>query len=105
MAYGNFKELTIRTDFDKTLHDKAFNIAKNPKYDGCQCGLASMVYKSFDKKTSGSGIQNKNISNQYLFDLACVAKVSDHMQELAEELHKSVIRIFKKRKVPFVDNI
>ena len=98
MAYGNFKELTIRTDFDKILHDKAFNIAKNPKYDGCQCGLASMVYKSFDKKTSGSGIQNKNISNQYLFDLAYVAKVSDRKQELAEELTNQLLEYSRKEK-------
>ena len=43
MAYGDFKDLTIRIVFDKILCDKVFNIAKNPKYDGCQCGLASMV--------------------------------------------------------------
>ena len=50
MAYGGFKDLTRRTAFNKILHDKAFNIAKNPKYDGYQRGLASMVYKCFDKK-------------------------------------------------------
>ena len=43
MAYGNFKDLTRRTTFDKVLRDKAFNIAKNPKYDGYQRGLVSMV--------------------------------------------------------------
>ena len=43
MAYGDFKDLTIRIVFDKILCDKVFNIAKNPKYDGCQCRLASMV--------------------------------------------------------------
>ena len=52
------------------MHDKAFNIAKNPKYHGYQCGLASMVYKIFYKKTSGSAIKNKNISNKRPFDLA-----------------------------------
>ena len=50
MAYGDFKNLTRRTAFDKILRDKAFNIAKNPKYDGYQHGIASMVYKFFDKK-------------------------------------------------------
>ena len=50
MAYGDFKDLTIRTASDNIFHDKAFNIAKNPKYDRCQCGLASMVDKFFDKK-------------------------------------------------------
>ena len=44
MAYGNFKDLTRRTASDKILRDKAFNIAKNPKYDRSQRGLASVVY-------------------------------------------------------------
>ena len=43
MVYGDFKDLNWRTASDKVLHDKAFNIAKNPKYDGYQCGLTSMV--------------------------------------------------------------
>ena len=51
MAYGDFKDLTKRTASDKILHDKAFNIAKNAKYDGYQRGLASIVYKFFDKKS------------------------------------------------------
>ena len=50
MAYGNFKDLTKRTAADKVLRNRAFNIAKDPKYDGYQRGLASMVYKIFDKK-------------------------------------------------------
>ena len=50
MAYGDFKDLKRRTFSDKVLRDKAFNFAKNPKYDGYQRGLASMVYKFFDKK-------------------------------------------------------
>ena len=61
MAYGDFKDLTRRTASDKILHGKAFNIAKNPKCDGYQRGLASMVYKFFDKKTS-SGAVKKNYS-------------------------------------------
>ena len=63
------------------LRDKAFNVAKNAKYDGYQRGLVSMVYKFFDKKTSGSVIKNENISNK----------------ELAEELDKPIIRKFKKK--------
>ena len=50
MAYGDFKDLARRTASDKVLRDKAFNIAKNPKYDGYQRGLASVVYNFFDKK-------------------------------------------------------
>ena len=81
------------------LRDKAINIAKNPKYDGYQRGLASMVYKFFDKKSasladksaSGGTIKNENISNE----------------ELSEELQKLIIRKFKKRKVhsTFIDHI
>ena len=52
MAYGDFKDLKGRIAFDKILIDKAFNIAKNPKYDGYQRGLASMVYKFFDKRSA-----------------------------------------------------
>ena len=50
MAYGDFKDLAKRIASNKVLRDKAFNIAKNPKYDGYQRGLASMVEKFFDKK-------------------------------------------------------
>ena len=91
MAYGDFKDLNRRTFADKVSRDKAFNIAKYPKYDGYQHGLASMFHKVFAKKTSGSGIKNENISNK----------------ELAEELHKPIIRKFNKIKVhsPFIDNI
>ena len=56
MAIGDFKELTRRTASDKILRDKAFDTAKNPKYDGYQKGLASMVYKFFDKKTAGGAV-------------------------------------------------
>ena len=47
MAYGDFEDLARRTASDKVLRDKAFNIAKNPKYDGYQRGFAFMVYKCF----------------------------------------------------------
>ena len=47
MAYGNFKDLNRTTFADKVIRDKAFNIARNPKYHEYQCGLASVVYKSF----------------------------------------------------------
>ena len=50
MAYGDFNDSARRTASDKILRDKAFNITKNPKWDGYQRGLASMAYKFFDKK-------------------------------------------------------
>ena len=59
MAYGDFKDLKRTTQSDKVLKDKAFVIASNPKYDGYQRGLASMVYKFFDKKSKGRGIKNE----------------------------------------------
>ena len=88
MAYGKSKDLIKRTQSDKILRDKAFKIASNPKYDGYQRGLASMVYNFFDKRSIGSGITEPNY-------------------QLAEELHKPIIRKFKKRKVysSFRDNI
>ena len=49
MAYGKSKNLARRTESDKVLRDKAFEIASNLKYDGCKRGSASMVYKFFDK--------------------------------------------------------
>ena len=58
MAYGDFKHLKRGTFSDKVLRDKVFNIAKHPEYDKYQRGLASVVYKFFDKKSSGSGIAN-----------------------------------------------
>ena len=80
MAYGKSKDLVKRTQSDKVLKDKAFKIASDPKYDGYQRGLASMVYKFFDKKSSGSGIAN------------------EPNYQLANELHKPIIRKFKRRK-------
>ena len=54
MAYGDFKDIARRTASDKVLREETFNIAKNPKYDGFQTGLTSMVYKFIDRKTKGS---------------------------------------------------
>ena len=89
MAYGDFKDLAKRTAADEVLRDEAFNIAKDQKYDGYQRGLASMVYKRFDKKTAGNGIKSKPQNEQ-----------------LSEERHKPIIRKCKKRKVysAFKDN-
>ena len=91
MAYGDFKDLKRRTSSDKVVRDKAFNIAKNPKYDGYQPGLASMVYKFFDKKSKGSGVNMPLKFNE----------------QLAEELHKPIFTKFKERNVysGFKDNI
>ena len=52
MAHGDFKDLTRRTVSDEILHDEAFDVPKNPKYDGYQRALASMFYNFFGKKIS-----------------------------------------------------
>ena len=80
MAYGDFKDLKRRTASDKVLRDKAFNIAKNPKYDGYQRELASVVYNFFDKKSKGGGV---NIPLEF-------------NEQLAKELHKPIIKNQKK---------
>ena len=89
MAYLKSKDLVKRTQSYKVLKDKAFKIESDPKYDGYQRVLASMVYKFFDKKSKGSGIAN------------------EPNYQLANKLHKPIIRKFKKWKVYsyFRDNI
>ena len=89
MAYGKLKDLVKRTQSNKVLKDKAFKIASNPNCNGYQRGLASMVYKFFDKKSKGSGI------------------INEPNYQLENELHKPVIRRFKKGKVysSYRDNI
>ena len=65
MGYGDFKDLKRGTFSNKVLRDKAFNIAKNPKYDRYERGLASVVYTFFDKKSAGSSIVNNDNNNDY----------------------------------------
>ena len=65
-ACRDCRDLTRRTASDKILRDKALNVAKNPKYDGCQRGFASLIYNIFDKKSSGDGIKSKIVSNKEL---------------------------------------
>ena len=77
MAHEKSKDLIKRTQSEKVLKDKTFNIANNPEYDGYQRGLASMLYNFFDKKSKGSGI------------------INEPNYQLANELHKTIIRKFK----------
>ena len=73
MAYGKYRDLTKRTRSDKFRWGKAFKIANNPKFNVYERGLALMVYKFFDKRSKGSGIN------------------SISYQQLADELHKPII--------------
>ena len=77
LVYGDFKDFARKTASYKVLKDIAFNIAKNPKFEGYQRGFASMVYNFFDKTSTGSGV-NRHVNNE----------------KLAEELHKPIIRTF-----------
>ena len=87
MSYGKPKDLVRRTESDIVLKDKAFNTASDSKYDGYQRESAWIIYKLFDKKfaslnkSSGSGTANET------------------NYQLANELHKRIIRKLKKQKV------
>ena len=89
MAQGKSKDLAKRTQLDKVLRDKAFKIGSHSKDDGHQRGLVSMVYKFFDKKSSGCRVD------------------AEPNYQLANELQRQIIRKFKRRKVysSFRDNI
>ena len=82
MPYGKTKDLVKWTQSDNVLKEKAFKIASDPKYDGYQRGLTSMVYKFFDKK---SALLNKSIG---------CGVVNRPNYELANELQKPIIRKF-----------
>ena len=96
-AYSDSKDLTKRNVAEKILKNKAFDIAKDPKYDGYQRGLASMVYNFFDSKVASP--DKKSVGSG--------AKLTPQNEQIAKELHKPIIRKFKKRKVysAFNDNI
>ena len=79
VAYGKLKDLTRRTQSENFLRDEAFKITSDLECDGYQRRLASMVYKIFDKKSKVSGI------------------VNEPNYQLVNELHKPIIRKFKKK--------
>ena len=91
ISYGDFKDLPRRTTSNKVFCDKEFNIAKNPKYDSYHSGLASMVYKFLDKRSSGGAVVSEIMPNK----------------QLVKELYKPIISKFEKPKLysSFKDNI
>ena len=99
-AYADHKDLINRTEADKVLRDKAYDIASNPKCDGYQRGLASMVYKFFDKKSAAEPSSLERMGSGF-------KKLKNSSSILADELHKPIINKFNKRKVysQFKDNI
>ena len=89
-AYADHKDLINKTKSDKVLRDKAYNIASNPEYDGYQRGLASMVYKFFDKKSTAEPSSVEHVGSGFVKDSSSI---------LADELDKPVIKKINKRKV------
>ena len=112
-AYAKYKDVENRLISDQKLRNSAYDIASNPKYDGYQRGLASMVYKFFDSKVvpldkktmSGKG-NAKSTAEPSAFARSSLERTENN-KILAEELHKPVIKKFNKRKVysQFKDNI
>ena len=98
MAYGDFKDLARRTASDRILRDKAFSIAKNPKYDGYQRGLASMVYKFFNKKSAS--LTDKSVSGSGIVIIIIrrrrrrLNKIYNYLKNYINQL----LEIFKKEK-------
>ena len=101
------KNLINRTKSDKVLRDKGYNIASNPEHDGYQRGLASMVYRFFDKKSMGSGTAKPSSLERIMKNTAKSSSLERSSSILADELHKPVIKKCNKRKVysQFKDNI
>ena len=89
-AYADHKDLINRTEADKVLRDKAYDIASNPEYDGCQRGLSNMVYKFFDKKSTAEPSSLERMGSGIKKDSSLI---------LADELHKPIIKEFEKRKL------
>ena len=108
-AYADHKDLINRTEADKVLRDKAYDIASNPKYDGYQRGLASMVYKFFDKKSTvePSSLERTGSGFKKLKNTTEPRALARSSSILADERHKPIIRKFNKRKVysQFKDDI
>ena len=107
-AYADHKDLINRTKADKVLRDKAYNIASNPKYDGYQRGLASMVYKFFDKKSVGSGINMIKsrikliIEEEDMQDIIKIIKELENSDILLKGVSKTIENEIKEQRGGFL---
>ena len=70
--------------------NKAFKIANNPKCDGYQRGLASMIYKFFDKKSAS--LKKKSALLNKFSGSGANKSANEPKYKLANELHKLIIR-------------
>ena len=104
-AYAKYKDVENRLISDQKLRNSAYDIASNPKYEGYQRGLASMVYKFFDSKVAL--LDKKTMSGKGNAKHSSLERTKEVNKILAEELHKPVIKKFNKRKLysKFKDNI
>ena len=100
-AYTDHKDLINRTEADKVLRDKAYDIASNPEYDGYQIGFASMAYKFFDEKSMAepNSLERTGSGFKKLKNTAEPSALARSSSILADERHKPIIRKFNKRKV------
>ena len=103
-AYAKYKDVENRIISDQKLRNSAYDIASNPKYDGYQRGLASMVYQFFDSKVAP--FDKKTMSGKGNAKHSSLERTGNN-KFLAEELHKPVIKNFNRRKVysQFKDNM
>ena len=96
-AYAKYKDVENRLISDQKLRNRAYDFASNPKYDGYQRGLASMVYAFFDSKVAP--LDKKTMSGKGNAKHSSLERTNEVDKILAEELHKPVIKKFNKRKV------
>ena len=104
MAYGDFKDLTKRTAADTVLRDKAFKIASDQKYDGYQRGLASMIYKFFDKKSQGSGAASNNENIQKVKKDKKGISIVNAFQEILNDSKRKPNKIWVDKGSEFYNN-
>ena len=95
IAYGDFKDLPIKTASDKVLRDKAFNIAKTPKYDGYQRGLVSMVFKSFDKMTSVGATKHAELAS-FELSYVTISQIITHINNQEIGKTKSTLAFYRQ---------
>ena len=106
MSYEYFKDVIRQTDSDKILHNKAFNITKNAKYEGYQRGIASMAYTFSDKKTSSEAAMLARPETLAMRNKSAIKNDNMSSKELAEKLHKLINGKFEKKvNSLFMDNI
>ena len=110
MAYGNSKDLAKRTQSDKVLRDKAFKIASDPKNDGYQRGLASTVYKFFDKNLMNFFKNSSFRDNIWGIDLTDVQSLSKYYNGIkyllcAVDIYAWVVPLKYKKGVSIVNGI